>query len=254
MASDSSANQIQLFGDSYGVKLEVFEGPLDLLLYLIKREEIDIYDIPVAHITRQYLEYVELIKMVNIEQAGDFVLMAATLMKIKSQMLLPRQQEDEEEEEDPREELVRRLLDYQRYKEIAEWMDEREIDQKDVFYRTFGPGIKSQEEPKEGPLITATLFDLLYAFRVVLESAPKVPLHRIRGSEVHIEEQMDFILMILDKRKKILFMDLVSGQGRLAMIVTFIAILELIKTQRISAVQNRQYEDIWIHKKEQSDL
>ena len=118
----------------YGVKFDLFEGPLDLLLFLIQKNEIDIYDIPIADITRQFLEYVGIIQRLNLEVAGDFVVMAATLMHIKSRMLLPSDPEAEEEEGDPREELVRRLLEYQQFREVATWMDDQQTEYRDVLY------------------------------------------------------------------------------------------------------------------------
>ena len=232
--------------EPYNVKLDIFEGPLDLLLYLIRKEEIDIYDIPIARITKQYLEYVELLRILNLDQAGDFMVMAATLMQIKSQMLLPRG-EEEVEEEDPREELVRRLLEYQKYKELSQWLDEKEQKQREVFYRA---GVYSDEdgEIEQEELHPVTLFDLLTAFKKVLDNVPKVVYHRIAESEVSIEERIEFILAALEKRGRATFLDLVSGVSRIAMVVTFIAMLELIKTQRIAVKQSRLYGDIWIYR------
>ena len=156
--------QIKPESEPYGVRLDVFEGPLDLLLYLIRKDEIDIYDIPVAEITRQFMEYVEVIRELNLEQAGEFLLMAATLMKIKSQMLLPRQEEEEEEAgEDPREELVRRLLEYQQFKEAAGWLGEQYASQQDIFYR-YGfsdPALDDRCRMEGEGLRHITLYDLL---------------------------------------------------------------------------------------------
>ena len=135
MVANALSFQLDSDQQTYGVKLDVFEGPLDLLLFLIRKDEVDIYDIPIASITKQFLEYVELIQGLNLEQAGDFVLMAATLMKIKSRMLLPVDPEDEEEGEDPREELVRRLLEYQKFKEVANWLEGEQESHRDDFFR-----------------------------------------------------------------------------------------------------------------------
>ena len=174
--------------DPYEVKLNAFYGPLDLLLYLIKRDEIDIYDIPIAHITHQYLEYVKMIQMLDLEGAGEFLVMAATLMKIKSEMPLPTGHPDLEEE-DPRDELVRRLIEYQQYKEMSSVLSQRETDQAQVFYRhgTYEDGDDSI------PLEEATLFDLLTAFKTVMENMPKASVRQISGQEPSIEEGMEYV-------------------------------------------------------------
>jgi segregation and condensation protein A len=243
--------QINPDSEPYGVHLDVFEGPLDLLLYLIRKNEIDIYDIPVAEITRQYMGYVEAIHELNLEQAGDFLLMAATLMKIKSQMLLPRQ-EGEEEEEDPREELVRRLLEYQQYKEAAGWLGEQEADHRDVFYRGVfrDPLWGDRGRVESDGLGQVTLFDLLTTFKQALESAPRVAYHRIEEVEVTVEERMAFVAETLERRGQALFFDLVSGMPRPVIVATFLAILELLKQERILIRQTQPYEEIWLYWRE----
>lgn len=243
--------QVQPENEPYGVRLDVFEGPLDLLLYLIRKNEIDIYDIPIAEVARQYMEYAEAIQELNLEQAGDFLLMAATLMKIKSQMLLPRQ-EGEEEEEDPREELVRRLLEYQQYKEAAGWLGEQEATHRDIHYRGGfqDPLWDSREQPESDGLRQVTLFDLLAAFKQALNSAPKVAYHRVERIEVTVEERITFVSETLDRRGQALFLDLVFGMPRIVIVATFLAILELLKQGRILIRQTRPYEDIWLYKRE----
>lgn len=242
--------QIRPDSEPYGVRLDVFEGPLDLLLYLIRKNEIDIYDIPVAEITRQYTEYVEVIQELNLEQAGDFLLMAATLMKIKSQMLLPRQ-EGEEEEGDPREELVRRLLEYQQYKEAAGWLGEQEAAHRDVFYRgAFQDPLWDDRGAESDGLRQVTLFDLLAAFKRALENAPKVTYHRIEEGEVTVEERIAFVLETLEGRKQALFLDLVAGTPRPVLVATFLAILELLKQGRILIRQMQPYGEIWLYWRE----
>lgn len=245
MVAPRSFGQPVYDGSSYDVHLDVFEGPLDLLLYLIRKEELDIYDIPIAHITRQYLEYVELMRMLDLDQAGEFLLMAATLMEIKSRMLLPRGEKIEEEEEDPREELVRRLLEYQRYKEVSDWLEAREEDQRDVFYRMVPPEMDKERTPL---LQSVSLFDLLTAFKAAMERAPRIALHRISVSEVSVDERMEFVLATLERRDRVAFMDLVAGAERIVMAVTFIAILELIRTREVVARQSRPYGAIWIYR------
>ena len=158
--------------DAYRVKLEVFEGPMDLLLHLIKKNEIDIYDIPIALITQQYLEYLELMKQLNIDIAGEFLVMAAELMHIKSKMLLPKPEFEEEEEEgpDPREELVRRLIEYQQFKEAAEQLRERELLGRDVFIR--GATAQDWVEIAGDSIAPLSLFHLIEAFQKLLEKVP----------------------------------------------------------------------------------
>ena len=244
--------QLQPANEPYGVRLDVFEGPLDLLLYLIRKNEIDIYDIPIAEVTRQYMEYAEVIHELNLEQAGDFLLMAATLMKIKSQMLLPRQ-EGQEEEEDPREELVRRLLEYQQYKEAAGWLGEQEAAYRDLFYRgAFQDPLWGRKggEASDG-LRQVTLFDLLAAFKQALEVAPKVTYHRIENIEVSVEERIAFVSETLERRGQALFFDLVAGMPRLVIVATFLAVLELLKQGRILIRQSQPYEEIWLYWREE---
>ncbi len=242
---------------AYSVKLDVFEGPLDLLLFLIKRDEIDIYDIPVAHITRQYLEYVELMKVLNLEVAGEFIVMAATLIRIKARMLLPKTV-DEEEEEDPREELVQALLEYRKYKEAAGVLKEKEEEQSHWFARTdfsFLEGL-----PKEEILVEASLFDLMSAFKKILDSHPKETLHTVNYPKVSIEERIEHVLRCLAQRDGLLFSELfldlktrtADSPLRLVMVVTFMAILELIRLQKIYIRQTKHFSEIWVFKNEKS--
>ena len=233
----------------YEVKLDIFEGPLDLLLYLIRKDELDIYDIPVAHITTRYLGFLQQFRILDVEQSSDFILMAATLMKIKSQMLLPREEVDGEGEgeEDPREELVRRLLEYQQFKEIADWLGIQKKAQSDVYLRRQGPGEISKEGAELRPV---SLFDLLKVFKVVLETVPKQLVHQITEEEVSIESCIEHVLAVLERRTRVRFLDLIEGRDRLTMISTFIGLLELLKAQRIHVQQARPFDDIWIEESE----
>ena len=254
MARPATPFQVGAEGDIYGVKLDLFEGPLDLLLFLIRKDEIDIYDIPIAAITRQFLDYVELIQTLNLEQAGDFVVMAATLMKIKSRMLLPLPPSDDEEAEDPREELVRRLLEYQRFKEAASWLEDQQEAYRDHFYRGAALDLdevtSSDEDEALRPL---TLFELLAAFKQAMVDAPKVSYHEVGRVEVTSEERAEFILDVLSRRERASFVDLVSGLPRIVLIVTFIALLELVRSQRVVARQAGHAGEVWIYKKESAD-
>jgi len=189
----TKVNNIYAKNDSYKVRLENFEGPLDLLLHLIRQQEVDIYDIPIAEVTKQYLEYVDLMRELDLEVAGEFILMAATLIQIKVRMLLPREGPDEEgEEEDPRAELVRQLLDYQRFKEVSEDLGEKEDNRRRYFTRSYFEREKQYEE-KEIILKDLNLFDLLTAFKTALDNAPRVDSHTVTTVIVTIEDQIKLI-------------------------------------------------------------
>lgn len=242
----------------YGVRLEMFEGPLDLLLFLIRKNEIDIYDIPIAEITRQFLDYVEIIRELNLEQAGDFLLMAATLMKVKSRMLLPSDEEEDEEFEDPREELVRRLLEYQQFKEVASWLEDEQEANRDVFYRGAAVDWSSVDEapadvPDAGPERTVGLFDLLAAFKHALASAPKVDFHEVAPLDVTAEERAEYIHSILVEKGRASFQELVHGLPRIVLVVTFVALLELVKSGRALARQADPQGEIWIYARTQEE-
>jgi segregation and condensation protein A len=236
---------------AYRVKLQNFEGPLDLLLFLIKKNEVDIYDIPIAEITSQYLEYVEIIKLLDLESAGEFILLAATLIRIKAKMLLPRPQTDEDEEIiDPRMELVNRLLEYKRFKELAFKLSDLEDEQSKVFPRIYYP--EFEEEIDGGIELDAdvTLFSLISAFKQVLDRMPKETFHQVQDIPISLEDQIDFILSRLMVGKQITFFDLVSHiRDRLIIVVTFIAMLELIKRGELIARQSDAFGEIWIMRK-----
>jgi segregation and condensation protein A len=250
MVANSLAFQVDAGFGPYGIKIDIFEGPLDLLLFLIRKNEIDIYDIPIAEITRQFLAYVEVIQSLNLEQAGDFVLMAATLMKIKSRMLLPSDPEDEEEAGDPREDLVRRLLEYQQFKEVASWMEDQQAACRDRFYRGAALDMVGLEEDALEACRSVGLFDLLAAFKQALAAASKVDFHEVERVEVNTEECAEVILDVLAQKERASFVELVSGLPRIVLIVTFIALLELIRTGQVVARQVDLNSDIWIYKQE----
>jgi segregation and condensation protein A len=229
----------------YEVKLDVFEGPMDLLLYLIRKDELDIYDIPIAHITTQYLGFLQHIHQLDIEQASDFILMAATLLRIKSQMMLPREELglDDEGEEDPKAELVRRLLEYQQFKDIADWLGVRKNERRDVFLRRQGPDDGVGESAQLRPV---SLFDLLAVYKHVLDTVPENLVHQIVEEEVSVAECIDYLLAVLARNSRISFMDLLQGRDRQALIATFVGILELLKSQRVRVQQARPFDEIWI--------
>lgn len=253
MNAETAAVQANVGDNAYGVKLDVFEGPLDLLLFLIRKDEVDIYDIPIADVTRQFLEFVEMMQTLNLEPAGDFLVMAATLMKIKSRMLLPADPDADEEEEDPREELVRRLLEYQQFKEVASWLEDKQDLHRDSFYRGAALDTGEIDEPEQDPFAaygSVSLFDLMSAFRTALIAAPKADYHEVHQLEVTTGERMEVVGNILKKRHRVPFSDLVAGLPRIVLIVTFIALLELIKTGRALARQSGSDGEIWVYRRD----
>ena len=237
----------------YGVKLDLFEGPLDLLLFLIQKNEIDIYDIPIADVTRQFLEYVEIIQRLNLEVAGDFVVMAATLMRIKSRMLLPSDPEAEEEEGDPREELVRRLLEYQQFREVATWMDDQQTEYRDVFYRGTSMDLEDIREQETGEFRPVSLFELLRAFKQAMDAAPKVDFHEVTRVDVTTEERAEYVLNVLERRHQVPFSDLIASAYRIVVVVTFVALLELMKEGKIRVQQADIDGELWVYRRDVLD-
>lgn len=234
---------------SYHVKLEIFEGPLDLLLHLIRKHELDIYDIPIAPITQQYLEYLELMKSLDMEIAGDFLVMASTLTHIKSRMLLPKPENAEADEDgvDPRAELVRRLLEYKRFKDAAASLEQREYDWSRVFTREAEatPELPPDDQPL---LFDFHLFDLLAALKDVLARVPDAGIE-ITPEAVSITEKISFILSRLEAVDSLLFSDLFDASTTKAhVIATFMALLELIKNRIVRAVQVEHFGAIRLMK------
>jgi segregation and condensation protein A len=231
----------------YDVKLPVFEGPLDLLLHLIKKNEINIYDIPISLITQQYLECLDLMKSLNLSVAGEFLVMAATLIHIKSKMLLPPAEADDGEEEDPREELIRRLMEYQRFKEVAQQLEQRELEWRDVFYRHH---TVSDDEQEEINLSDLNLFDLLDAFKSVLEKLPEQRSMEIVVQELSVQDRMSVILDSLEGQESVSFYSLFEqDKTRICVIVTFLALLELVRLKLVRIVQADLFGAIRLWKK-----
>ena len=228
----------------YTFRLEGFEGPLDLLLHLIQKNELDIFNIPISLITEQYLEYLQLMKVLNLDLAGEYLLMASTLLHIKSRMLLPKSSEvEEEEEEDPRAELVRRLLEYQKYKNAALEMEKRPLLDRDVFIRLTPP--EPEAEPEE-ERIEVNLFELLEAFRQVLERVKPETVHNVLLEHLSVEDKIQEILALLEKENRsMVFHRLFPEQAsRRIIVVTLLAILELVKMKRIRIFQLAAFETI----------
>jgi segregation and condensation protein A len=225
------------------VFLETFEGPLDLLLYLIKRQNLDILDIPIAEITRQYMEYVELMKEMRLELAAEYLVMAAMLAEIKSRMLLPRPQSEDGEEDDPRADLIRRLQEYERYKQAAEALDALPRVGRDVFEtRVLAP---YAEAVKVQP--TVTVDDLISAMRDVLARAEMFSHHHVRMETLSVRERMSIILGAVKGDEFIEFSSMFTPEeGRQGVVVTLLALLELIKDSLIELVQSRPFGPIHI--------
>ena len=219
------------------VQLEIFEGPLDLLLHLIKKNEVSITDIPLALITEQYLATLELMQTLDLDLAGEFLVMAATLIHIKSRMLLPVGEEEAEEEEgvDPRAELVRRLLEYQRYKEAAAELEQREVLTRDVFVRASAP----IEEAGPREFREVSVFELLGALKRVIDRLPKDFVHEVTLEKVSVREKMTLLLDTLRDQSRVVFESLFSDvKSRLEIVVTFLAMLELVKVRAIRIYQD----------------
>lgn len=242
-------------GESYRVKIDIFEGPLDLLLHLIKKNEVDIYDIPIALITQQYLEYLDIMKQLNLDIAGEFLVMASELMHIKSRMLLPSPPPGEEEEQgpDPREELVRRLLEYQQFKEAAELLKEKNLLGRDVFVR----GAQSLEwvETADGlSLEPVSIFQLVEAFRQVLMESGEELVHEITVDRMSVRQRILEIMEMFKDKDSLTFKEFFEAQAsKSKKIVTFLAILELIRLAVLRAHQDEEFGVIRIFKALTSD-
>ena len=228
---------------AYRVRLEAFEGPLDLLLYLIQKDELDIYNIPIARITEEYLQCLGLMQMLNIEMAGEFAVMAATLMQIKSQMLLPVEAEGEEEEGYPRDELARQLLEYAKYRGAADHLRERQAAMSCLFSRE-----AALDWGDDTPLkLEAGLFDLVDAFSRVLASLPVDAAMEVGIEEVTVEEKVRLILDRLREGKPFPFEELFHGcRGRVHLIAAFLALLELVRLGEASTMQAEPFGTIFI--------
>jgi len=221
---------------AYKVKLDIFEGPLDLLLYLIKKNEVDIYDIPISIITEQYLEYLDLMKVLNLDIAGEFLVMASTLTKIKSRMLLPPS--EEAEGEDPRVELIEHLLEYQKYKEAAHQLRSRELLEKDIFTRTQREE-QLTEMDADSMVIEVDLFDLVDALRKIMERKHlSDSFMEVTVEKISIKDKMVEILQKLKETQQIIFQSLFDELStKHEIIVTFLAILELMRLRAVKVFQ-----------------
>ena len=231
---------------SYKIKLDVFEGPLDLLLYLVKKDHLNIYDIPIAHVTEQYLEYLELMKLLDLNIAGEFLVMAATLMQIKSKMLLPPDPDSEiaEEEGDPRAELIKKLLEYEKFKEIAENLRQKETGQQEIFKRPKAE-VKEEVSLDTEVYFEASLFDLINVFSKAMEKIPKETFYQVIKDEFTVEEKVHAILHLLLEKSSVRIFELFSqAKNKIEVVVIFLAILELIRLKEIVAWQKDLFGEI----------
>lgn len=230
-----------------GIKLPVFEGPLDLLLHLIKRDRLEIYDIPIAHITEEYLATLGLMQVLDLEVAGDFLVMAATLMRIKARMLLPVMPEDDDEDGDPRHELVQQLLEYRRFKEAASRLQDQETYRRNIFGRGWLPEPPASEEPVElAPMPHYVLIDVM---KDVLARVGEEFFYEVELEDVSIEEKIALILQEVKEQGRILFADLVARTPRrLHIVVSFMAILELSRLGKIALAQESNFGQLWVYR------
>lgn len=229
--------------DALEVFLEAFEGPLDLLLYLIKRQNLDILDIPVAKITEQYMEYISLAEGMRFELAAEYLVMAASLAEIKSRMLLPRPKEADEDEEDPRAELVRRLQEYERFKNAAENINNLPRLERD----TAVAQVAMPEFTIDRPEPDVDLREVLFAFQEVLQRASLKQHHQIEMEPLSVRERMTHVLSLLENKDFVAFHELFNiDEGRMGVVVSFIAILELIKNSVIDIVQSEPLTPIHV--------
>lgn len=233
--------------DDYRVQLEVFEGPLDLLLYLIKREELDIYDIPIERITSQYMQYLDLMRMLDLNIAGEFLVMAATLMMIKSRMLLPVEERPElEEEEDPRWDLVRQLVEYKKFKDAANHLEKLELIQENIFIREGEGGVNLGPDPGVS-LHDVSIFDLISAFNEALKKVKREDLTEIFADRYTVADKIDQITALVREGGRVSLLGLIQTmKHRYEMVCAFLALLELIRLKQIRAVQGEAFSDIEI--------
>ncbi|MDD5069133.1 MAG: segregation/condensation protein A [Candidatus Omnitrophica bacterium] len=228
------------------IRLDIFEGPLDLLLYLIKKSHLNVYDIPITNVVDQYIQFLDLMKLLDINLASEYLVMAATLISIKSKMLLPRlETEDGEEEVDPRDELVQKLLEYEKFKDAADFLKEKERERLKYITRP-----QNTQMPKE-VYIEASIFDLISAFKSALKDVPREIFFEIIKDEYTVEEKIHSIVHMLLKGKKIALDELFAqARSKIEIVVTFLAILELIKLREIVAVQENLFDSIIIARRE----
>ena len=232
----------------YTIKIENFEGPLDLLLYFIQRDKINMYDISINHITKEYLDFIDMMKELNIDIAGEFILMASMLMKIKSRMLLPRYEKERDEElEDPRQELIDRLIEYKKYKYASEEM-------KEILESSSLKHSKGMIEEVDDDQINLSdyykeysVFDLVVIFNDVINKSSKIDLYQTEIEQFTIDDKSNEMIELLNDKKKIIFSKMIEGiSTRIEVIVIFLALLELLKNNKVKIIQKDAFSNIEI--------
>ncbi|GIK22857.1 MAG TPA: segregation/condensation protein A [Ignavibacteriaceae bacterium] len=233
----------------YKIKLDQFEGPLDLLLFFIKRDELNIYDIPISRITSEFLEYVNLIKLMDLEVAGDFILMASTLMHIKVRMLLPREVDEKGDEIDPRADLIKALLEYKKYKEVAEDLTFLESNQRKLNFRGYFSADEKIAPPEYDILLkNISVYDLAKAFKKAIDGVKPQVVHEIKKINISIDDQIKYILDRILEKGEIHFLSLVHGmKEKIRIVITFIALLELTKIEKIGIRESPEFNDFVIY-------
>ena len=229
----------------YQVKIENYAGPMDLLLFFIQRDKLNIYDIPIAHITKEFLDYMKLMDMMNIDLGGEFVYMASLLMKIKAKMLLPVSDEDVEQIEDPRTPLVQRLLEYQQYKKVGEQLQEIYSDHAVHFPIGQEMTYDANSEKNINPVQNVTLFTLSSIFQELINRLPDVNPYELHEDPIHLDEQIAFLIREINSTKRLSFTILIPIlKTRLRIVVTFMAILEMLRTNQITIEQNEPFGEL----------
>lgn len=235
---------------SYEIALDVFQGPLDLLLHLIEKNEVDIYNIPIALITEKYLEYLHTMELLNLEGVGDFLVMAATLMQIKAKMLLPQSifadnEEESIDEDDPRWELAQKLIEYKKIKLAAQSLQSLEAGQLKIYTRSYGDFADLKIAPESNPLKNLSIWDLFEAFKVILESLVEPEINTLPKQEVSVKQRMTEILDRLHEQGQVNFQTVFSEvKSKIAIITCFLAVLELIRLHKISVFQDGTFGTI----------
>ena len=232
----------------FNIKIENFEGPLDLLLYFIKRDKIDIYDIPITQITNEYISVIDEAKKLDVSIAGEFLFMASMLLRIKTQMLLPRQIDEESLDiDDPRIDLVAQLIEYKKYKNVAHKLKNLHFENKDTFFRSSIKVVYDQSPDVSDYLNEVTLYDISKIFKEAIDNAPSEDTFEIYREMVSLNDQKNFILKEFEKKKVISLKNLVKNlETKIEIIVTFLALLEMIKQSEIICSQKENFEDIEI--------
>ncbi|MFK7845499.1 MAG: ScpA family protein [Rhodothermales bacterium] len=240
----------------YRVQLQDFEGPLDLLLFFIRRDELDIHDIPISKIADEYLSYVRVLEQVDLDSVGDFIYMSAQLINIKARMLLPRPEMDEEGEPiDPRRELVNRLLNYMKYKEAAESLDTRYAKRGEYFTRNFPEQEKEEIVGRQGVELQVSVFSLITALQRVLAEVPETPLYPVFRNQYSVETQREFVLEHLAMKDRVAFSAIIHSRPKHFVIITFLVLLEMAQQKQVVLMVSPDGDDFFLERKiDYSDL